>query len=342
MNTNAPKIVLVGRNSADLKKYRSEISHFDVTLLNSVTEISSLDSVSMVFIDEMSLKDINISHEVPITVIVGPRIESEDNKIDFGDISARFRVLKRPLIKGEILHEVENVLQTIQSGRLGAIREMLKGLTHELGNIVLRIMGRTDLALMSDDVEKIHCELKNIMKTSLQASELVKSLRAFAKSMPDLSAGHLSRPVEDALKRLEEGFSAHKVTIHLEGLLKTPESQPKMVFDQVGMTQVFFNLFENALHAMQSGGEMWVKMTELRSPKHAIEIKIRDSGEGMPPDVLKRAFDVAFSTRKGAASGLGLSIAHELILNHRGRIHLKSKEGKGTEISIWLPVTLNL
>jgi signal transduction histidine kinase len=83
-------------------------------------------------------------------------------------------------------------------------------------------------------------------------------------------------------------------------------------------------------------------MTALSSPKRALEINIRDSGVGMPADVVKRAFDVAFSTRKGSASGLGLSIVHELILNHQGRIEIQSTEGKGTEISIYLPVALTL
>jgi signal transduction histidine kinase len=331
MNTEAPKIVLIGRNRADLEKYRGEISLFDVSLLSSTTEISTLESVSAVFIDGECPQDIKIPHEVPIIVMLG-------NEIDFQAIPARFRVLKKPLREGEILHELENILQTIQTGRLGAIREMLKGLTHELGNIVLRIMGRTDLALMSDDIEKIHSELKSIMTTSLKASELVKNLRTFAKSVPDLSSGHLSRPIEEALKRLDEGFRAQKITIHLEGLLKTLDQQPKMVFDHIAMAQVFFNLFENALLAMPEGGDLWVKMTTHDGPKRAMEIKIRDSGVGMPADVLKRVFEVAFSTRKGAASGLGLSIAHELILNHQGRIDIQSTDGKGTEISIWLPV----
>jgi signal transduction histidine kinase len=338
MNTNAPEIVLIGRNSADLEKYRSEISQFtqfNVTLLNSVTEISSFESVSAVFIDGERLQDIKIEASVPIIVIL-------DGEINFAAIPARFRVLKKPLQAGEILHEVENILQTIQTGRLGAIREMLKGLTHELGNIVLRIMGRTDLALMSEDVEKIHSELKSIMTTSTKASELVKNLRAFAKSVPDLSTGNLSRSIEEAFKRLDSGIRAQKINVHLEGLLKTPDEQPKMVFDQMAMTQVFFNLFENALLAMPNGGDLWVKMTALSSPKRALEINIRDSGVGMPADVVKRAFDVAFSTRKGSASGLGLSIVHELILNHQGRIEIQSTEGKGTEISIYLPVALTL
>ena len=65
---------------------------------------------------------------------------------------------------------------------------------------------------------------------------------------------------------------------------------------------------------------------------------ISDTGEGIPPDIMKKIFEPFFTTKKSKGTGLGLSIVHRIVDNHGGKIDVKSKPGKGTVFTIRLPV----
>jgi len=68
-----------------------------------------------------------------------------------------------------------------------------------------------------------------------------------------------------------------------------------------------------------------------------IQLSIRDSGMGIPPEDMNKLFDPFFSTKEGGM-GLGLSIAHRIIDQHHGKIEMESKSGQGTLVHLWLPV----
>jgi signal transduction histidine kinase len=346
MNANTPQFVLIGRNSTILENYRREISTFDVCLMKSATEISSLEKISGIFFDAETVEETKSAlevikklskeaFEVPIIVIFP---QNQLLKGEFQLLDSSFRVLKKPLSEGELLHEVENLVyrasveaKKIQNERLASIRQVLKGLSHELGNILLRIMGKTDLALMEEDVEKIHSGLKGVVTASEKAIVLVKNLQAFAKSSPHLAKGRLSTAIEGSLKKLEPELKARKIGVQKKGLLKNIKDEPEVDVDLSAIGQVFFNLFENAI---PDSGDLIV---DLMMSAEKIELRIIDTGVGMTPDVLKHAFEFTFSTRKDVASGLGLPIAREIIRSHGGTLDLQSSPGKGTEILIWLP-----
>ena len=111
-----------------------------------------------------------------------------------------------------------------------------------------------------------------------------------------------------------------------------------ILMNRTELQQVLVNLMVNAIHAMPDGGELTIRTFDGESEsKDGIGIEVADSGVGMPPDVLAKAFDPFFSTKRQQGTGLGLSISQTLIGRQGGRISVESEPGVGTTFSIWLP-----
>jgi signal transduction histidine kinase len=105
------------------------------------------------------------------------------------------------------------------------------------------------------------------------------------------------------------------------------------------MQQVFINLFNNAAEAM--GAEGTISITSSSLDHNWVEIKISDTGTGIPQENLNKVFSPFFTTKTpGKGTGLGLSITYGIIKMHRGQISVQSQEGKGTTFTITLPTRL--
>ena len=107
--------------------------------------------------------------------------------------------------------------------------------------------------------------------------------------------------------------------------------------------QVVLNLLLNALQSMSGGGRIAVTVTPwpaLRASDSLrwVEVRIADTGPGIPPDELRRVFDPFYTTKRDG-TGLGLAICHGLIEQHEGEIRMESEMGAGTTVSIRLPRT---
>jgi two-component system, NtrC family, sensor kinase len=99
--------------------------------------------------------------------------------------------------------------------------------------------------------------------------------------------------------------------------------------------QVALNLFINAADAMPQGGHLCVDTHALQGTNEVV-FSVTDSGTGIAPDFLPRIFD-PFVTNKRTGTGLGLTISHEIVEQHRGRILAESMPGGGAKFTVWLP-----
>jgi len=117
------------------------------------------------------------------------------------------------------------------------------------------------------------------------------------------------------------------------------DTLPTIEADAEQLKWVFTNLVKNAAQAMPHGGTLTIEGKTLAT-ENEVRIEVRDTGIGMPPDVVERAFDPFFTT-KDTGTGLGLAIARRFIENHRGTIECQSEEGKETTFIITLPMTWN-
>ena len=242
--------------------------------------------------------------------------------------------------------------------RLASIGELSAGVAHEIRNPLTGIGNCAQVLrdrMAADDPRLRFVSI--ILDETSRLNRIVESLLSFARpGRPQLRES----AIVDLLKRiLELEADVHKQ----QGItteLKVRARIPKIFIDPEQITQVLLNVIRNAVEAMPSGGRLTLECSVLRRRSHIrrgtgrrstdqirydrtmplrrfVQVRINDTGRGIPRDVLPRVFDPFFTTRtKG--TGLGLSISQSIVKEHGGFISVRSIEHKGTTISIDLPV----
>ena len=247
----------------------------------------------------------------------------------------------------EALHESEKRLR--QTQKLEAIGNLAGGIAHDFNNILASIIGYTELAI--DDLSGSSRAVDNlyeVLTAGKRARDLVKQILTFARQVDTefkpVQVGVIAR---EALKLLRS-------TIPSDIAIKTDIRSESLVFgDAVQMHQVFMNLCTNAAQAMESeGGELFVGLSDVYLNEAFVkrfsglkvddylEIKISDTGDGIPPDRIDHVFDPYFTTKEtGRGTGMGLATVHGIIKAYNGEIMVESEVGKGTTFTVYLPVS---
>jgi two-component system sensor histidine kinase AtoS len=221
--------------------------------------------------------------------------------------------------------------------RMTVLGEMSAGIAHEFRNFMGTILGAAKLAARQIPANDPSQEsLSAILHVISDMNHLVTQFLNFAKKTElDL------RPVvvEQWLKRVVEQAWAQSATQshHVEVLCAADVGHISM--DEVLMRQAVSNLVQNAIEAMPKGGELRIgtKVTKSQSRRRELELRISDTGTGIPSDRLEKIF-LPFYTTKTKGTGLGLALVHKIILLHNGGIDVESREGEGTTFRVHLPM----
>jgi two-component system NtrC family sensor kinase len=112
---------------------------------------------------------------------------------------------------------------------------------------------------------------------------------------------------------------------------------PVITADANQLSQVLMNLLLNAAQATPAGGSITVVAEKIQFAD-TIELRVRDTGTGIPDDILPHVFEPFFTTKRGKGTGLGLSITRNYVQRHGGDIHLESRPGVGTSVRVTLPI----
>jgi PAS domain S-box-containing protein len=232
--------------------------------------------------------------------------------------------------------------------KMEAIGTLAGGIAHDFNNILGAILGYSELALtqVSQD-PRIKSYLEEVVTAGIRAKELVKQILAFSRrSDQEREAVDLKVIVKEALKMIRATLPA---TIEIRSSL---EVDPAVVFaDPTQIHQVVMNLCANAEYAMRKeGGKLELAMTSVEmtansvlecpslKPGTYLRLTIRDSGQGIPAQVLERIFEPFFTTKgSGEGTGLGLAVVHGAVVGHGGHISVSSVMGEGTTFTILLP-----
>jgi two-component system NtrC family sensor kinase len=232
--------------------------------------------------------------------------------------------------------------QVIETGKLASVGELAAGIAHEINNPVAIMVEEAGWLqdLMEDRAYKTDSELKEFARALEQirtqgkrCKEITHKLLSFARKtdsrIEDFEIGHLIEEVV-SLSAQRAKYSNVEIVSHLESRL------PAISASQSELQQVFLNLINNALDAMdKTGGTLTISA---RQEDGQILISVSDNGPGIPKAILARIFDPFFTTKPvGSGTGLGLSICYGIIHKMGGTISVRSAVDAGTTFEIHIP-----
>jgi two-component system sensor histidine kinase HydH len=224
--------------------------------------------------------------------------------------------------------------QLIRSEKLAALGQLAAGFAHEIRNPLTSINILIH-SLMEKSFDKAHHreDLRVIEEEIQRINNIVDQFLQFAKPVPPLFKNvHILPVVEETLQLLKPQIEKQRISLQ-----RDLQALPSLIMDREQMKQAILNLLLNAIQAMPEGGVLRLNGQVLEDNRW-IQLSIQDSGMGIAPEDMKKLFDPFFSTKEGGV-GLGLSIAHRIIDQHRGKIEIRSVPGQGTTLTLWLPIS---
>lgn len=217
--------------------------------------------------------------------------------------------------------------------KLESLGALAGGVSHDMNNVLAAIMA---LGSMLKEQRRDDPILSRSMDTLLHAAgrgrDLVKGLTDFArKDIPEPKPMDLADVIRKEAALLSR-TTLQKVRVDLA----LPDQLPQVMGDSSSISNALMNLCVNALDAMPAGGTL--TLSARAGAGGDVAVSVRDTGEGMTPEVLRRAMEPFFTTKPaGKGTGLGLALVYGVMKSHGGSVEIASERGKGTEISLRFP-----
>lgn len=256
------------------------------------------------------------------TVIIGMIITDTDRRLQhqFGELQ-------------------ETQQQLAQAAKLASVGQLAGGMAHEINNPITSILSlashlaRKDVAASLTPRQQKSLEV--IAQQAERVSKIVGNLLTFAReSHLELSPVDVAELLDTAITLVQYRVSDNAIDLHREFSAELP-----MILGDVGrLTEVFVNIFNNAIDAMPGGGTLIVRASSNSANGGGVRMEVKDMGCGIPSEHLARVFDPFFTTKEpGRGTGLGLSISHGIVKDHGGEIWAESQPGAGATLVITLP-----
>jgi two-component system cell cycle sensor histidine kinase/response regulator CckA len=272
----------------------------------------------------------------------GPK---ETCAVIFSNLQAEPRIIALSLLN--VTQEKKLEAQFAQSQKMLAVGQLAGGVAHDFNNLLTAIIGHCDLLMLRHSPsDESFADINQVKQNANRAANLVRQLLAFSRQQtlqPQvMDVGEVLAELDNLLRRLL-GASIDLNTSHGRDLALVK-------VDRVQLEQVLINLAVNARDAMDGHGalEIVTKMAEIGDttgtrlePMPAgdyVQIDVRDKGDGIAKEHLKRIFEPFFTTKDvGKGTGLGLSTVYGIMKQTGGFIFVDSEVGEGTTFSLYLP-----
>ncbi|MGI9533386.1 MAG: sensor histidine kinase [Thermodesulfobacteriota bacterium] len=229
-------------------------------------------------------------------------------------------------------------VQLIHSEKMNTVGKMVAGISHGLNNPLMAVINTIQYLIEKTSEHDENLEvLKMAEESSQRCIDIVNNLQSFAHmEMEDsgFEAESLITIIDQVLYLL--GYQIQKTNIKL--IRNVPNNIPLLWMKINHMQQVFLNIINNSIDSLEKSEKKEI-VIEVISDGELVNVKIKDSGEGISPIHLQEIFDPFFTTKPiGKCAGLGLSISKNIIEDHLGKISCESEVGVGTTIKFSLPL----
>jgi signal transduction histidine kinase len=230
--------------------------------------------------------------------------------------------------------------QLLQAQRLSSVGELASSIAHEFNNILTTIINSAKLGLRNADPAEKQQAFERVVKAGQRAAVIAGGMLGFARK----SATHrhncdVAALVDEVLVLTGKDLMKHRVQVETRFL-----TRPRAWVVPGQIEQILVNLVINARQAMPEGGRLKIEVRE-NPAGDTVEVKVADTGVGIPPDRLRMIFEPFFTTKQPdeygrGGTGLGLSVCRQIIEQHHGRIRVESVVGKGSTFTLKLPKRL--
>jgi two-component system sensor histidine kinase PilS (NtrC family) len=238
------------------------------------------------------------------------------------------------IITFQDLTEIRSMEESIRrKDRLAAVGRVGAGLAHEIRNPLGAMRGAIQVLDSTTAPDSIHSELMDIiLKESDRLNSIITNFLSYARpAAAEFTRTDVAGAIGETIMLLTHSPDVRKD----HKLINDSGSVPVMITaDTSQLKQIFWNLARNAIQAMPDGGTLRFGLETIQNNR--IRITIEDTGRGMSPDQVEQLFE-PFSTSTTGGTGLGLSIVYQIVRDHNGVIYVRSRQGKGTTITIELP-----
>ncbi|MFH2123353.1 MAG: ATP-binding protein [Pseudomonadota bacterium] len=274
-------------------------------------------------------------------------IAKDGNTCSIADSGAPIRdrqggIIGVVIVFRDITHEQRMENELLKIKKLESIGVLAGGIAHDFNNILSAILGNIELTsrMIGTRNEKAASLLGEAKKAVLRAVSLTKQLLTFSKGGdPIKDTTSLPELIRDSADFVLRGS-------HVSCEYHFPQDLWMADIDSGQISQVIQNIIINAKYAMPQGGKVLISGANINDPAaeapislhdgNLVRITIKDTGSGIPPEIIDKIFDPYFTTRE-EGSGLGLAICHSIISKHEGSLTVHSEPGLGATFTIYLP-----
>jgi two-component system NtrC family sensor kinase len=234
--------------------------------------------------------------------------------------------------------------QLLQSQKLVSMGKLAASVAHEINNPLMGILTfiRTFQGWIRkgnfppEKYEEFRSDIDIMGRETMRISKIVRNLLAFARrSKLERREHSINELLIQSLELVNHRLSMAEIDIDL----RLDPHLPNLMVDAGQMQQTFMNLILNAAEAMGKSGTLTVS-SAMRPDGKSIAVTIKDTGPGIPAEILDKLFDPFFTTKEeGQGTGLGLPVAHGIVHKHGGTIKVRTKVGEGSEFEVILPLS---
>jgi len=237
--------------------------------------------------------------------------------------------------------------QLRQAQKMEAIGQLAGGVAHDFNNLLTAILGNVSLLLGTKVSADPDYELLTATEQAAQrATDLTRQLLGFSRqTMLRLEPTNLGGSIQEIVAILRRTIDPRiAVEVQPDADLWTVQADPGQI------NQVLMNLCINARDAMPEGGRLVLQASNViidsadgrpqidARPGEFVRLRVKDTGQGIPPEVRPRIFEPFFTTKgPGKGTGLGLAMVYGIVQQHQGWIECDSEVGRGTHFDIYLP-----